>query len=400
LRKEMQNILDEMQSDIENELEKVSLERLADINPDLLANIKRAATEDGTAGSGNERSGADKSGGTQKESNTIAYLPPFLSEIRSEGAIAASNEWNDFLTARNGKQINLYHETESVISTLQTMVAKGTSSDDSTDPVVYTQKDALKMTDYFATCLAVRRLLSATLGNQGTADQQFNGYASTLGGNASGASAKSNASADHNGHNTHRRRVSVVKASEFTNEGIKQRMPGAISLLYEIGLPFQSAADGRRFATQALLSNHLDALFKRNQLRKAMAATEERGWYVSDNVWTNEETGVDLVLATLQQESTASKAREGDVFATMSNNTVPADENRDCCVICGIHFKMVFDNDDGVYKYSNCVELAVMNDDAAENESDLQLLHATCWNGLGQPSVLTYDQTLTETIRH
>jgi pre-mRNA cleavage complex 2 protein Pcf11 len=396
----MQNILDEMQSDIENELEKVSLERLADINPDLLANIKRAATEDGSAGSGNDQSGAGNSGGTKEDSNTIAYLPPFLSEIRSEGAIAASNEWNDFLTARNRQQINLQQETESVISTLQSMVAKGTSSDDSTNPAVYTQKDALKMTDYFATCLAVSRLLTTTLCNQGTADQQFIGNASTLGGDATGAKTKSNASADHNGHNAHCRRVSVVKASEFTNEGIKQRNPGAISLLYEIGLPFQSAADGRRFSTQELLSNHLDALFKRNQLRKAVAATEERGWYIADNVWTKEETGVDLASAALQQESTASKARDGDVFVTMDNNTVPADENRDCCVICGIHFKMFFDNDDGVYKYSNCVELAVMNDDAAENESDLQLLHATCWNGLGQPSVLTYDQTLAETIRH
>ena len=43
MRMEMQNILDELQDDVANELEKVSLERLADMNPDLLANIKRAA---------------------------------------------------------------------------------------------------------------------------------------------------------------------------------------------------------------------------------------------------------------------------------------------------------------------------------------------------------------------
>ena len=43
LRKQMQLLLDEVQSDGVDELDKVSLERLADINPDLLQQIKEGA---------------------------------------------------------------------------------------------------------------------------------------------------------------------------------------------------------------------------------------------------------------------------------------------------------------------------------------------------------------------
>ena len=45
LRKEMENVLDDLQSDMSNELDKVSLERLADKNPKLLGDIKQAAED-------------------------------------------------------------------------------------------------------------------------------------------------------------------------------------------------------------------------------------------------------------------------------------------------------------------------------------------------------------------
>ena len=43
LRDAMQSILDDLQSDVQDELEKVSLERLAAIDPDLLVKIKQTA---------------------------------------------------------------------------------------------------------------------------------------------------------------------------------------------------------------------------------------------------------------------------------------------------------------------------------------------------------------------
>ena len=43
----------------------------------------------------------------------------------------------------------------------------------------------------------------------------------------------------------------------------------------------------------------------------------------------------------------------------------------------------------------NCKEFATWNDDnAAANETDLQLVHITYWNGLGEPSKLAYDHIL------
>ena len=108
-----------------------------------------------------------------------------------------------------------------------------------------------------------------------------------------------------------------------------------------------------------------------------MARTEERGWYISDELWTGESAREDIgkitgIEATETVDPTADED-EGDP----STFTMPADESRDRCVICGINFKMFFDNDDGIYKYSNCREIEVLNDEAAEKESDLLLVHVS-----------------------
>ena len=54
-----------------------------------------------------------------------------------------------------------------------------------------------------------------------------------------------------------------VDPEMFTTRGIKKKNDAVIALLYQVGLPFLSSSDGRRFATQLELSNHLDALFKK-----------------------------------------------------------------------------------------------------------------------------------------
>ena len=64
-------------------------------------------------------------------------------------------------------------------------------------------------------------------------------------------------------------------------------------------------------------------------------------------------------------------------------------------VVCGINFKMFFDNDNGMYMYKNCREVEVLNDDdVALNASEQMLVHVTCWRGLGSPAVLNMDQAL------
>lgn len=83
-----------------------------------------------------------------------------------------------------------------------------------------------------------------------------------------------------------------------------------------------------------------------------------------------------------------------------SEFTVPADETRDRCRICGINFKMVFDHDEGVYMYNNCREMEVLNDEAAAQEKEDVLVHVTCWRALGSPDILTADQTLHEPFHH
>jgi len=129
-----------------------------------------------------------------------------------------------------------------------------------------------------------------------------------------------------------------------------------------------------------------------------MERTEERGWYEDSSVWTGEASAAE-VAATTGVESTevTADASTSEADKDPASFTMPADESRDRCVICGINFKMFFDNENGIYMYNNCREIEVLNDDAAEKESESMLVHVTCWRGLGSPDVLTSDQALQET---
>lgn len=131
-----------------------------------------------------------------------------------------------------------------------------------------------------------------------------------------------------------------------------------------------------------------------SQLEKTIASTEERGWYQSDSVWSGEskasEENKNHPMGS--SENPAMSGTETDLDP--SSFTMPAEEARDRCVICGINFKMFFDNDDGIYMYKNCREIEVLNDEAAAQEKEDLLVHVTCWRALGSPESLTADQTL------
>lgn len=374
LRREMESVLEEMQSDVKNELEKVSLERLADLNPDLLANIKLTAEE--TMRSGSFSKPQDPS--SASTSNNTA-LPSFLMEPRSKESLARSKAWSEF-------KWDATEQSKDIITQLQSRV-----NQDSGPDKLYTQQEALQMTQYLAAASATASILQSALDHLQSQEDQLKNQKSNA--SMSKASVKSGA-------------AFVVDRSLFTNDGIKTKNDTVIGLLYEVGLPFLSSADGRRFASQLELSKHLDVLFKRNQLEKSIARTEERGWYIPDMVWTGQAKESDFSLqagaTAVLGDAPLMALNEGqpDDGYSPETSSMPADESRDRCVICGINFKMFFDNDDGMYKYKNCREIKVLNDDAADREFEEMLVHVTCWRGLGSPEVLTSDQALQETLHH
>jgi pre-mRNA cleavage complex 2 protein Pcf11 len=364
MRKEMQNILDELQKDITNELEKVSLERLADINQDLLGNIKKAAED-------NLRShaGSSTSSNMPQASIDSQELPSFFIETRSAETMKRAKAWQEL-------KWDPLTKTHEVISKLQHAVRHGTSSS-----VRYTEQEASNLIQFYAAASATCSVVTAALEQlKNQEDRKEHKKRLSFPGSDNGTMGTGGSF--------------LVDKKEFTNEGIKEKNTAIIGLLYEIGLPFVSSADGRRFRTEIELSNHLDSLFKRNQLEKSMTRTEERGWYPAENVWTGEKT----ILAAAEVKEGTQPENTVDEFDP-EHSTMPADESRDRCVICGINFKMFFDNDDGIYRYSNCREIEVLNDDAAEKHSEEMLVHVTCWRGLGSPEVLTMDQALQETLR-
>eukprot|EP00586_Coscinodiscus_wailesii_P005104 CAMPEP_0172489450 /NCGR_PEP_ID=MMETSP1066-20121228/19462_1 /TAXON_ID=671091 /ORGANISM="Coscinodiscus wailesii, Strain CCMP2513" /LENGTH=194 /DNA_ID=CAMNT_0013257325 /DNA_START=27 /DNA_END=611 /DNA_ORIENTATION=+ len=190
-----------------------------------------------------------------------------------------------------------------------------------------------------------------------------------------------------------------VDTSLFTTEGVtKELNRWVVDMLYERGLPFVSSVDGRRFATEGELSQHLDKLFKIAQIEKTMEKTEERGWYASESQWTLQSptttmssTGDPLSNKTSQTDTGDDQNGESD---DPSKSTVPADENRSKCLICGIPFEMFFDQEGGDFMYTNCREIDVMNDDAAAREKEIMLVHETCRRSLGCVDYLTMDQVM------
>ena len=143
----MQITLDDVQSNITNELEKVSLERLADINPDLLANIKKTAEETLQHHSGSTSSSPTHPQNKQQQ----AHLPAFFTELRSPQTLARSQAWSDL-------KWNHLEQTHSAITQLQKTVRGVDHSEDR-----YTQQEAIDMTQFLAGASATATLLTEAL---------------------------------------------------------------------------------------------------------------------------------------------------------------------------------------------------------------------------------------------
>ena len=234
LREFMQTLLDEIQSDIQNELDKVSLERLAVIDPDLLIKIKRTA-EDSLRHGG----GTSSMGNSTKTSPLVEEKPSFLEDLRTPEFQQRSLTWQKV-------KIDYMKESHDLIAALRHVVMEVSKSDET-----YTQREAIDMTNTLGAAGAMAAILTTTLERIRDDDKKTNKI-SVSSGNKAGSSSVHAA-----------RGFFTIDKSLFTNEGLKKKNMAVIGLLYEIGLPFVSLSDGRRFATQWELSNHLDLLFKK-----------------------------------------------------------------------------------------------------------------------------------------
>jgi pre-mRNA cleavage complex 2 protein Pcf11 len=157
----------------------------------------------------------------------------------------------------------------------------------------------------------------------------------------------------------------------------------------------------------------LDTLFRISQVEKYIERTgggvggssNERGWYTNEDDWSlvGSKTMDDAIMTMGNNTDKTSSTLLPGTMSTMNDdgttrsNTVIADESRDRCSLCGINFTMFFDQDDGEWKYRNCMESNVENDGPTMEEEDCDpvLVHVTCWEGLGCPTVLGLDE-----IRH
>ncbi len=228
----MNTLLDDLQSETTDELDKVSLDRLATLNPELLVRIKLTAE------------GCLRNGGTLEEDSpnkTISSAEEklsFLIDWRTPECIEHSMGWDKI-------KIDCMKESHDLIAALRHVVMEGSKSDDT-----YTQKEAIDMTNTLGAAGAMATILTNVLERIRDEDKKSR-KASAATGNQGSSSVPGI------------RGFFTIDKRLFTNEGLKKKNMAIIGLLYEIGLPFVSLSDGRRFATQMELSNHLDLLFKK-----------------------------------------------------------------------------------------------------------------------------------------
>lgn len=216
LRRQMQILLDEVQNTSEvDELDKVSLERLAEINPDLLQQIKVEA---------------EMVMMEQKNHQTM----PFASSQSSTTVSSPANQ--PALTEWSKLKLDHLEKSHSIVTNLQRHVRLG-----STETSV--PKSKIDNTIHlYAAVSASAQLLTDMLRQWKTSGEENDSSVAL---------------------HQRKRRYSLVKRVKFTTEGVKERNDTVIAQLYEVGLPFVCSADGRRFATQLELSKHLDALFRK-----------------------------------------------------------------------------------------------------------------------------------------
>lgn len=258
LRRQMQLLLDDMQSEVQNELEKVSLERLADIDTELLNTIKReaegilASGGGGTNNSGNGGASSNNKNSSSSNNNTSGRgsqqrqpngqqhsrsaspneeeTKEFFTETRPPSVLQISKEWQEEWEKPALQNISVSALVQSLSSF-------------SVDDQVFTQQEAAIMTEALAAAAATSVHLERAF------DAMEKETSKTVQTNAAVVSTAA---------------PSVqVDPKKFTNDGVKVKDVRVIALLYEAGLPFVSSSDGRRFATQIELSNHLDYLFKK-----------------------------------------------------------------------------------------------------------------------------------------
>ena len=371
LRKQMQAVLDDVQSDETDELKKVSLERLADINPDLLVEIKKAAEgimeQERISGIGDKSHPIPMDG-------LHDTIPQLFAELRSPQDVERCKEWEKL-------DLKYLHSTNESMQKLLHSVRTGTSA---MSPTTDNGMDVSKLLGAASsTALALTQMM-----DRFKMQDKNKGFipftAGPINSNLPGALP------------TFYRNTMIstqaIDPAKFTNEGLKEKNESVIARLYDGGLPFVCSADGRRFATQREHSRHLDELFRKNQLEKAMERTDERDWYTSEDTWSRRAVTDDE--GDRMDTSAYDNAAKGGEMVDPRTCVVFADESRDKCVICGIKFVMNFDQDEGEFKYTNCREIEVLNDDVAEEESESMLVHVTCLRGLGSPEVLTIDQVL------
>jgi len=355
LRKQMQNVLDEMQNGDVQELNKVSLERLADINPDLLMEIKRAADEIMLNAEANPTMvGANNS---TKDGSIHKVAPDLFLELCSPEVLERCAEWEKL-------SFDPIESTNDSIFKLQQHVANET-------PKVQLSHVKCSMTSLLGSASATATRLTNMLERLTSLENRK----------------------DVTAFPPVHTKVKTVDMAKFTTDGIKEKNDIAIACLYEVGLPCVSSSDGRRFATQIELSKHLDELFRKNQSEKIMDVTQERGWHQSDLEWSGLVDAVNNSDVNLtMNDDGANAGAEASQMDDAKLSTVIADDSRTKCVLCGSNFTSHFDQEEGEWKYSNCCEANVLNNDAADKEFEAMLVHVTCLRGLGSPEFLTMDQ--------
>ena len=484
IRKRMQEVLDDMQGGGHvDELEKVSLERLADINPDLLIDIKKAAMmmiDDDNKKEGNIHGNNTNSNNNNSNNNTMNNNNNSSVASSSTNNKNSSSDKEDYNTMNDETILSNYTNGPfTPIMTPSELRFRGEWDNLDIDTVACCRDVIVTLQRRVRNSVTVNN--TSTVTNDEDENEKDNNNSDNIPPPPLNAAAAASVVASRLTSDLDRWRIQMVHKGDivstnsnsigvvinhlsnsntskknhikfgradpayFNTEGILKMLTLSmnkdddtnkvhtmtIGRLYNLGLPFVSSADGRRFGTQLELSKHLDELFRIGQIERSMERSEERGWYINEYSWsssgtsgastTNDSGGkgkaggdADMKTATGSNSNTSdmihdnnSNKNNGEESSNnKASNTLmkqPADESRDRCAVCGVNFSMHFDQDAGEWMFANCKKANVLlsaqdnnNFTMSSNSNEMVYAHASCLRGLGSPDLLTLDQVVIE----
>jgi len=169
----------------------------------------------------------------------------------------------------------------------------------------------------------------------------------------------------------------VPPEEEWDLAKLSIRDESVIKSLYDPDMP-QCPTDGLRLTDQAALTEHMDQLFQENKReREAVGkAGASRQWFSTKSNWIQEFGEGKEQNATAASTFFDLEGEEEQKEEASEVSYVKADDEQECCPLCGERFTLYFEQTEEEWMYENAIQAQVQELGSAVPET--RIVHLSC----------------------